>query len=138
MNLGETSNTDSFAEVDVAGIGSSTNVVPVDGLRRELVGCGGLDGINPTCKNEALVFVALYTGMDPRVCEFTALKDLKDTLNRNIPGIGSFPCLFKKAAYASMNFCAWITTIESAKFRQRRSYDPLTPAQLSTEEKKCR
>lgn len=26
-----------------------------------------------------------------------------------IPGMGSFPCLFKKAEYASMNFCACTT-----------------------------
>lgn len=52
VNLGETSNTDGFAEVDVTGVGSGTNVVPIDGLRWELVGCAGLDGINPTFKRK--------------------------------------------------------------------------------------
>jgi hypothetical protein len=96
VNLGETSNTDSFAEVDVTGVGGSTNVVPVDGLRRELVGCGGLDGVNPTCKNEALVFIALYRGMDPRMCEFTALKDLMAFSIGTYLELGAFPVSSRK------------------------------------------
>lgn len=26
----------------------------------------------------------------------------------DVPGMGNFPCLFKKAAYALMNCCAWM------------------------------
>ena len=28
-------------------------------------------------------------------------------LRRDVPGIGSFPCRFKKAEYATINFCAY-------------------------------
>lgn len=28
-------------------------------------------------------------------------------VRRDVPGIGSFPCRFKKAEYATMNFCAY-------------------------------
>lgn len=28
-------------------------------------------------------------------------------LHRDVPGIGSFPCRFKKAEYATINFCAY-------------------------------
>lgn len=48
MDLAETANTDGLSQVDVAGDGSSADVEPVDGLRRELLGGAGLDGINPT------------------------------------------------------------------------------------------
>jgi hypothetical protein len=48
VNLAETANTDGLAEVDVTGNGGSTDVVPVGVLRRELVGGGGLDSVNPT------------------------------------------------------------------------------------------
>lgn len=48
VDLAKTSDTDGFAEVDVASDGRGANVVPVDGLRWELLGGTGLDGINPT------------------------------------------------------------------------------------------
>jgi hypothetical protein len=32
--------------------------------------------------------------------------------------MGSFPCLFKNAAYASMNFCAWSLTFVSLAITQ--------------------
>lgn len=64
VNLGETANTDSFAEVDVTGVGSGTNVVPVDGLRWEFVGRAGLDSINPTFERE----ITLAIGYVEKVC----------------------------------------------------------------------
>jgi hypothetical protein len=50
MNLAETANTDGLSHVDVAGDGSGADVEPVNGLRWELLGWTGLDGINPTCE----------------------------------------------------------------------------------------
>lgn len=52
VNLSETSNTDGFSEVDVAGDRGSTNVEPVDRLGWELLRWAGLDGINPTWVEE--------------------------------------------------------------------------------------
>lgn len=49
VDLAKTANTDGLAEVDVAGDGRGANVVPVDGLRWELLGSAGLDRVNPTC-----------------------------------------------------------------------------------------
>lgn len=89
MDLSETSNTDSFAKVDVTGNGSGANVKPINGLRWELLCWTSLDGINPTW-----YVLAFYR------------KVRKRSISAFIPGIGSFPCLFKKAEYASMNFCA--------------------------------
>jgi len=88
VDLAETSNTDSFAEIDVAGDGGSTNVEPVNVLWWKLLCWAGLYGINPTLSNK-LVLARMSNGE-----------------NMHKPGIGSFPCLFKKAEYASMNFCA--------------------------------
>ena len=48
MDLSQTTDTYGFAEVDVTGDGSGTDVEPVDGLGRELLRWAGLDGINPT------------------------------------------------------------------------------------------
>lgn len=48
VNLAQTADTDSLAEVHMSGDGSGTNVEPVDGLRWELLGGASLDGINPT------------------------------------------------------------------------------------------
>ena len=50
VDLAQTADTDGLAEVDVAGNGGGAHVVPVDRLRRELLGVAGLDGINPTCR----------------------------------------------------------------------------------------
>jgi hypothetical protein len=48
VDLAETANTDSLAEVDVAGDGGGADVEPVNVLGRELL-CGtSLDGVNPT------------------------------------------------------------------------------------------
>lgn len=51
MDLAETTNTDGLPKVNMAGNGSSTDVVPVDILRRHLLGNTGLHSINPTCTN---------------------------------------------------------------------------------------
>jgi hypothetical protein len=48
VDFAETTNTDGFAEVDVAGDRGGADVEPVDRLRRELLRWAGLDGINPT------------------------------------------------------------------------------------------
>lgn len=48
VDLAKTSDTDGLAEVDVTSDGGGANVVPVDGLRWELLGGTGLHGINPT------------------------------------------------------------------------------------------
>jgi hypothetical protein len=50
VDFAETANTDGFAEVDVAGDGGGADVEPINGLRGELLGWAGLDGINPTCE----------------------------------------------------------------------------------------
>lgn len=50
VDLAETADTDGLAEVDVAGDGGGADVVPVNGLRRELLAVAGLDGVNPTCR----------------------------------------------------------------------------------------
>lgn len=65
VNLGKTTNTDSFAEVDVTGVSSGTDVVPVDGLRREFVGCAGLDSINPTFEREITLAIG---NVEKKVC----------------------------------------------------------------------
>lgn len=91
----------------MSGDCSSTNVEPVDRLGRQFLCWASLDGVNPTWE---IVSIS-WSGRD-RVSA------------KSIPGIGSFPCLFKKAEYASMNFCAWNHPIESALFRQQRSVRP--------------
>ena len=48
VDLAETANTDSLAEVDVAGDGGGADVEPVNVLGRELLGRTSLDGIDPT------------------------------------------------------------------------------------------
>ncbi len=48
VDLAETADTNSLAEVDVAGDGGGADVVPVNVLGRELAGRTSLDGINPT------------------------------------------------------------------------------------------
>lgn len=50
VDLAKTADTDGLAEVDVAGDGRGADVVPVDGLRWELLGGTGLDRVNPTCE----------------------------------------------------------------------------------------
>lgn len=50
MDLAKTADTDGLAEVDVTSDGGSADVVPVNGLRRELLHVTGLDGVNPTCR----------------------------------------------------------------------------------------
>jgi hypothetical protein len=52
VDLAEAANTNSLAEVDVAGNGGGADVEPVNVLRRELLGGAGLDGINPTCREK--------------------------------------------------------------------------------------
>lgn len=47
MELAESTNTDVLAQVDVAGDGGSTDVEPVLGVRSQLLGRSGLDGVNP-------------------------------------------------------------------------------------------
>jgi len=49
VDFAKTTDTDGFAEVDVAGDGGGANVEPINGLRWELLCWAGLDGINPTC-----------------------------------------------------------------------------------------
>ena len=49
---------------------------------------------------------------------------------RFVPGMGSFPCLFKKAAYAVMNFCACNTPSNQHHSVIRGLSDPLAPAQF--------
>lgn len=44
----KTANTNSLAEVDVAGNGGSADIEPVDVLGGHLLGGAGLDGVNPT------------------------------------------------------------------------------------------
>jgi len=51
MNFSKTSNTNSLAEIDVAGDGGRTNVEPVDVLWWKLLCWAGLHGINPTCNS---------------------------------------------------------------------------------------
>jgi hypothetical protein len=48
VDLSKSANTDSFAEVDVAGDGSGADVEPIDGLRGELLGGARLNGVDPT------------------------------------------------------------------------------------------
>lgn len=48
VDAAEAANTDGLAEVDVAGDGGGTDVVPVNVQRRELLGVTSLDGVNPT------------------------------------------------------------------------------------------
>lgn len=52
VDLAETADTDGLAEVDVAGDGSSTDVEPVNVLRRELLSRTSLDGVDPTCNSQ--------------------------------------------------------------------------------------
>lgn len=75
--------------------GCSADVEPVDVLRREFFCGASLDGIDPTYERnrQHKIGVRRQNRGEGRVRAF-------------IPGIGSFPCLFKKAEYASMNFCA--------------------------------
>lgn len=63
VNLAEASNTDSLAEVDVAGDGGGADVEPVNGLWWELLGGTGLHGINPTWRTCKLLIWSLpYIG----------------------------------------------------------------------------
>ncbi len=55
VDLAEAADTNGLAEVDVAGNGGGTDVEPVNVLRRELLGRAGLDGINPTCREDDLL-----------------------------------------------------------------------------------
>lgn len=48
VDLAEAANTDSLAEVDVAGDGGGADVEPVNVLGRELLGGTSLDGVDPT------------------------------------------------------------------------------------------
>jgi hypothetical protein len=48
VNFAKTSNTDGFAEVDVASDRGGADVEPIDRLRRELLRWAGLDCVNPT------------------------------------------------------------------------------------------
>ena len=48
VDLAEAANTDSLAQVDVAGDGGGADVVPVNVLGRELLGDASLDGVDPT------------------------------------------------------------------------------------------
>lgn len=77
--------------------------VPVDGLRGEFFGAGGFDRVDPACGNEG-------QGVSIRAQSFpsgffllvrTGVPFMKGV---DGPGIGSFPCLFKNAEYAMMNF----------------------------------
>src|SRR5258706_889415 len=47
-----------------------------------------------------------------------------------IPGIGSFPCLFRNAAYALMNFCACTNQSNQHHSVVRSHCDSLAPALL--------
>lgn len=47
VDLGETADTDGFAEVDVAGYGGGADVEPVLGLWGQLIAVGGLYGVDP-------------------------------------------------------------------------------------------
>jgi hypothetical protein len=52
----------------------------------------------------------------------------KETGKQDIPGMGSFPCLFKKAAYAAMNFCACTNPSNQHHSVNRSPSDSLSPA----------
>ena len=54
VDFTKTTDTDGFAEVDVAGDRCGANVEPIDGLGWEFLCWAGLDGINPTCGQEVL------------------------------------------------------------------------------------
>jgi hypothetical protein len=47
VHLAEAADADGLAEVDVAGDGGGTDVVPVNVLGRKLLGDAGLDGVDP-------------------------------------------------------------------------------------------
>lgn len=79
VDLAEAADTNSLAEVDVAGDGGGTDVEPVNVLRRELLGRAGLDGINPTCREDDLL-------MDD-----TAEGRKRNIEWRHVPGMGSLP-----------------------------------------------
>lgn len=93
VDLAETANADGLAGVDEAGDGGSADVVPVRVLRRHLLGGTGLDGINPTCQAQ-------------NTCQQISTIRQGTTISRALPGMGSLPWRFRKAAYALMNLCA--------------------------------
>lgn len=67
---------------------------------------GCLDGVDPTYSVENTCQLSF-----PR-CPLDASK-----LGCNDePGIGSFPCLFKKAEYAMMNFCACLLPLQTSVY----------------------
>lgn len=94
VNLAHTSDTDCLAEVDVTSDGGGAGVEPVDGLRWEFLGRASLD----------FEFVSMIKVMTGREVSIGG----KNIPVSTQPGIGSFPCLFKKAEYALMNACAYV------------------------------
>lgn len=88
MGFAQATNADSLAKVDMTSYGCSTNVEPIDILRRKFVGWGCFDSVNPTLE----LALAGYNANQGNVQALTTVRAL-DLL----PGIGNFPCLFKKA-----------------------------------------
>lgn len=80
VNLAEAADTDGLAEVDVAGDGGGADVEPVNVLGRELVAGAGLDDVNPAWEESA-------------TCH-----NKNGKREGNIPGMGSLPWRFRKAA----------------------------------------
>lgn len=88
VDLAETADTNGLAEVDVAGNGSGADVEPVDVLGGHLLGGAGLDGVNPTYKFTSARYRGYWSS------------------SVNLPGTGSLPWRFRKAAYAATNLWA--------------------------------
>lgn len=84
-------------------------MVPVDGLRGEFFRAGGFDGVDPACKRaeepeeSVLELVGWnYPGRPRRLADLHGRSGLERGVDG--PGMGSFPCLFRNAEYALMNF----------------------------------
>jgi hypothetical protein len=48
VDFSKSADTDSFAEVDVAGNGGGADIEPIDRLRGEFLGGARLNGVDPT------------------------------------------------------------------------------------------
>jgi len=135
VDLAETANTDGLAHVDVAGDGGGADVEPVDVLGGQLVGVyfcqrllsphskiivGNLRDVltvstQPVDKTVSKLIVQLSPSDGIQVLSFTRWNSTNLGFTLLAPAqsqighaayMGSFPCLFKKAAYEVMNFCA--------------------------------
>lgn len=83
----EAADADGLAEVDVAGDGRGADVEPVDVLGRKLLGGAGLDQLNPSW------------GRVSRFAKKTQRGSRRGARDYNhVPGMGSLPWRFKKAA----------------------------------------